>query len=99
MNDYRDCCAVVKLQDGKYLLAGGMSSDLGVGQLQSMEIFNPSNNSFTPELNMNYAKHGPAVPSLQMEKSSLWDVGNYNTSGIIGELYDPVANQCVATGI
>ena len=98
MNDYRDCCAVVKLQNGKYLLSGGMSSDLGVGQLQSMEIFNPLNNSFTPTANMNYVRTWSRGAQLTGGKVLLVGCWYDNTSGIVGDLYDPVADNCVATG-
>jgi hypothetical protein len=98
MNDYRDYCAVIKLQNGMYLLAGGMSSNLGVGQLQSMEIFNPLNNSFTPAANMNYVRTWSRGAQLTNGKVLLVGCWYDNTSGIIGDLYDPVADACVATG-
>jgi len=98
MNDYRDYCAVVKLQNGKYLLAGGMSSNLGVGQLQSMEIFDPLNNSFTPAANMNYVRTWSRGAQLTNGKVLLVGCWYDNTSGIIGDLYDPVVDACVATG-
>jgi hypothetical protein len=98
MNDFRDYCAVVKLQNGKYLLSGGMSSDLGVGQLKSMEIFNPLNNSFTTVANMNYVRTWSRGAQLTGGKVLLVGCWYDNTSGIVGDLYDPVADKCVATG-
>jgi hypothetical protein len=98
MNDYRDYGAVVKLQNGKYLLAGGMSSDLGVGQLPSMEIFNPVNNSFTLATNMTQVRTWFRGTQLTGGKVLLVGCWYDNTSGIVGDLYDPVANTCIATG-
>ena len=98
MNDYRDYGAVVKLQNGKYLLAGGMSSDLGVGQLSSMEIFNPVNNSFTPVANMSKVRTWFRGTQLTGGKALLIGCWYDNTSGIAGDLYDPVTDTCVVTG-
>jgi hypothetical protein len=98
MNDFRDYGTVVKLQNGKYLLAGGMSSDLGVGQLASMEIFNPVNNSFTPAANLTKIRTWFRGTQLTGGKVLLVGCWYDNTSGIAGDLYDPVADICIATG-
>jgi hypothetical protein len=98
MNDFRDYCAVVKMQNNRYLLAGGMSSDLGVGQLISMEIFNPANNSFTPAANMTKVRTWSRGAQLTGGKVLLVGCWYDNAGGIAGDLYDPVADSCVATG-
>lgn len=42
LSDYRDASGIIHLSDGRVMLIGGMSSDLGVGQLNTTEIINPS---------------------------------------------------------
>lgn len=41
LSDYRDASGIIHLADGRVMLIGGMSSDLGVGQLRTTEIINP----------------------------------------------------------
>ena len=98
MNDYRDYCSVVKLQNGKYLLAGGMSDNLGVGQLLSMELFNPADNSFTPAANMTKVRTWSRGAQLAGGKVLIVGCWYDNASAMQGDLYDPVADNCIATG-
>ena len=55
-SDNRDMGFVAKLNNGKFLIGGGCSSTLGVGQLATTEIYNPVDNSFNAAANMNVAR-------------------------------------------
>jgi len=98
MNDYRDYCAVIPLNDGRALLAGGSGSDLGVGQIASMEIFDQTNNSFTPVASMTHIRTW--ARGAQLSSGKVLIVGSWweSTSSVIGDLYDPASNTCAETG-
>ena len=98
MNDYRDFAGVVPLNDGRILIMGGCSSDLGVGQLASMEIFNPNNNTFNPVTNMTHIRTYNRGTQLSSGKVLIVGCWFDSTSARIGDLFDPTANTCVETG-
>jgi hypothetical protein len=98
MNDYRDMASVVKLSNGKFLIIGGCSSDLGVGQLNTMETFDPSNNTFVPTANMLYNRTWARGVQLASGKVLIagcwWD----NAVSMKADLFDPAANTTTAAG-
>lgn len=98
MNTPRDMAYVVKLQSGKYFIAGG-SHDLGVAPgYATTEVFDPVANTFTATASMNYARcwaTGALLSSGKVLIAGAW----YNTSGsTYGELYDPVTDAFTLTG-
>ncbi|MDP4114655.1 MAG: T9SS type A sorting domain-containing protein [Bacteroidota bacterium] len=99
MNDYRDFAGVVKLSNGRVMLIGGMSGDLGVGQLSSMEVFNPADNSFTSVCNLGFGArtmaNGTELTSGKVLIAGCWWDAN---TALYGDIYDPVSNTCIATG-
>jgi hypothetical protein len=98
MNDYRDYAGVIPLNDGRALIAGGMSSNLGVGQLATMEIFDPANNTFTAVASMTHIR--TYNRGTQLGSGKVLIVGSWYepTSASIGDLYDPSNNICIETG-
>jgi hypothetical protein len=63
-----------------------------------MEIFNPLNNTFTPAANMTNVRTWFRGAQLTGGKVLLVGCWYDNTSGIVGDLYDPVDDSCIATG-
>ena len=98
MQDYRDFTAIAVLQNGKIFLAGGMSSDLGVGQLASTEIFDPAKNTFTSGPAMNYIRTMAQAATLQDGKVLVVGCWYSSASAAVAEVYDPVLNTMTATG-
>ncbi len=94
--DFRDMSFVAKLNNGKYLIGGGCSSSLGVGQLATSEIFDPANNSFTPAATMNVARTNVCAATLKDGRVLV--VGNWYNTADNAEVYDPVANTFTLTG-
>ena len=95
-SDNRDMSFVAKLANGKYLIGGGCSSALGVGQLATTEIYNPADNSFTAAANMNVARTNVCAATLTDGRVLV--VGNWYESADKAEIYDPVANKFTLTG-
>lgn len=95
-NYNHDMGFIAKLNNGKYLIGGGCSSALGVGQLATTEIFDPSNNSFTPAANMNVARTNACAATLKDGRVLV--VGNWYASAANGEIYDPVTDKFTLTG-
>lgn len=95
MTDYRDNSAIVHLGNSKYLLAGGMSASLGVGQLATTEIFDATTNQFTAKASMNVARGNCRAALLTSGKALL--VGNWYADGTKAEVYDPVADTFTLT--
>jgi photosystem II stability/assembly factor-like uncharacterized protein len=89
--------AFVKLNDGKYLLAGG-SSDYGVPQYATSEVFDPSDNSFTEVGSMVRFRTSAGGAALQNGKvllASAW--WTHNDAHTYGEIYDPSTQTFSAT--
>ncbi len=95
MNDYRDGNGIAKLSDGKIFLMGGCSSDYGVGQLNSTEVFNPSNNSFTAGGPMTSVRTMCRATTLNNGKVLI--VGNWYSNANFGNICDSSATTCLAT--
>ena len=94
--DNRDMGFVAKLSNGKYLVGGGCSSALGVGQLATSEIYNPADNSFTPAANMKVERTNVCAATLKDGRVLV--VGNWYNTAANAEIYDPVANTYTLTG-
>ena len=94
--DFRDMSFVAKLNNGKYLIGGGCSSSLGVGQLATSEIYDPANNNFTPAATMNVARTN--VSAATLKDGRVLVVGNWYNTADNAEIYDPVANTFTHTG-
>jgi hypothetical protein len=89
--------AFVKLNDGKYLLAGG-SSDYGVPQYATSEVFDPSDNSFTEVGSMirfRTSAGGAALKNGKVLLASAW--WTHNDAHTYGEIYDPSTQTFSAT--
>jgi hypothetical protein len=95
MTDYRDNSAMVHLGNSKYLLAGGMSSSLGVGQLATTEIFDATTNQFVAGAPMKVARGNCRAALLTSGKALM--VGNWYADGTKAEVYDPVSNTFTLT--
>ena len=98
MNNTHDIGAVVKLSDGKILIAGG-AADYGVAPgYKTAEIFDPSDNSFTSINDMAYERtncYGVTLASGKVLIAGGW----YNTNSLTyGEFFDPTTNTFTATG-
>jgi ribosomal protein L24E len=87
---------MARLNDGKYLIGAGCSMDWGVGQLASVEIFNPSTNLFTAAASMNVARTNASAATLKDGRVLV--MGNWYASASTGEVYDPIANTFTSTG-
>ncbi len=95
-NYNHDMGFIAKLNNGKYLIGAGCSSSLGVGQLATTEIFDPSNNSFTPAASLNVARTNACAATLKDGRVLV--VGNWYASGANAEIYDPVTDKFTLTG-
>lgn len=96
MSDYRDNSAIASLGNDKFLLLGGMSSSLGVGQLATTELYDGATNLFTAMTPMNVARGNCRAARLAGGKVLV--LGNWYASATYGELYDPKANTFTLTG-
>ncbi|MEW6363976.1 MAG: hypothetical protein AB1714_04990 [Acidobacteriota bacterium] len=93
-----DGSAFAKLQDGRYLLAGG-SANLGVPAYATSEIYNPTTKTFTLTGNMVRFRAGAASATLTNGKvliAGAWWI--HNDAHTYGELYDPITGAFKATG-
>lgn len=91
-----DAGFIAKLNNGKYLIGGGCSSGLGVGQQSATEIFDPTDNSFTAAANMKVARTSACAATLKDGRVIV--VGNWYASASNAEIYDPATNTFTLTG-
>jgi len=96
VSDNRDMAFVAQLSNGKYLIGGGCSSESGVGQLTTTEIYDPANNSFKSAASMNVARTN--VSAATLKDGRVLVVGNWYNSADYAEIYDPTANTFTLTG-
>lgn len=87
---------MARLNNGKYLIGAGCSSDWGVGQLATSELFDPTTNLFTSAASMNVARTNASAATLKDGRVLV--MGNWYASASTGEVYDPVANTYTSTG-
>lgn len=81
------------LQNGKVLVAGGFA---GGSSFSTVELFDPTNKSFTTTGNMNVARAGHTATLLSNGKVLI--AGGYNGSYVASaELYDPATNSFTPT--
>ena len=83
------------LQNGKVLLAGGVSEDFGV--FSHAELYDPSTDAITPTADMNIARVGDTA-TLLTDGTVLVAGGQYYFSLIDVELYDPATGTFSYTG-
>jgi hypothetical protein len=76
------------LQNGKVLLAGGVSEDFGV--FSNAELYDPSTDTITPTGNMNIARAGHTA-TLLTDGTVLAAGGQFYDTLIDVELYDPAS--------
>ncbi len=84
-----DFTTVVKMNDGRYMLAGG-ASNMGVPNFAHTEIFDPVSLEFTETGNMvlfRASGGGTALPDGRVVIASAW--WTHNNAHTYGELYDP----------
>ena len=95
-NIYFDISAQVTLKDGRTLVAGGMRSGGGVGQIKSAAIYDPASNTFTSVSDMNVAR-GMERGALLKDGKVLIAGNWYNDGGQI-EIFDPETSVFTLVG-
>lgn len=96
-NYSHDGGAVAKLNDGKFLFAGGAGSALGVGQSPFAELYDPATGQFTPTGNtMTTARFFCTATTLTNGKVLM--VGNWYGDASTAELFDASLQTFSATG-
>ncbi|MFA5498459.1 MAG: FlgD immunoglobulin-like domain containing protein [Candidatus Cloacimonadia bacterium] len=89
MNSPHDQPGFAKLNDGRYLIAGG-STNSGIPRFSASEIFNPETFTFTTVGSMNLFRANPG--SVALKNGKVLVVGawyNHNEAHTYGELFDP----------
>ncbi|HPI21411.1 MAG TPA: hypothetical protein PKY56_13690, partial [Candidatus Kapabacteria bacterium] len=87
MNNTRDFSALVKLNDGRYLLAGSAYSS-GVPAYSHSEIYNPENNTFTTVGNMTRTRMTSSGIALSNDNVLIAGAWYQSNSAIYGDLFD-----------
>jgi hypothetical protein len=85
--------AFTKMNDGKFLIAGG-SANLGVPRYATSEIFDPLTSTFTATDDMHRFRSGTGAATLKDGKvliASAW--WTHNDAHTFGELFDPEYNS------
>lgn len=95
-NIYFDISAQVTLKDGRTLVAGGMRSGGGIGQIRSAAIYDPAANTFTSVSDMNVAR-GMERGALLKDGKVLIAGNWYNDGGQI-EIFDPETSVFTLVG-
>jgi hypothetical protein len=95
MNDARQSHHLVKLLDGRVLVVGGGAGPGLSNPLTTMEIFDPSTDSFTPVASMTKARMTCAVSLLADGRVLLAFSWNGSVVTPESEIYDPVTNTVV----
>lgn len=95
-NIYFDISAQVTFKDGRTLVAGGMRSGGGVGQIKSAAIYDPASNTFTSVSDMNVAR-GMERGALLKDGKVLIAGNWYNDGGQI-EIFDPETSVFTLVG-
>ena len=95
-NIYFDISAQVTLMDGRTLVAGGMRSGGGIGQIKSAAIYDPATNTFTSVSDMNVARGMERGALLKDGKVLI--AGNWYNAGNQIEIFDPEAGTFTLVG-
>ena len=77
-------------------MGGGAAWPRGGGQLATTEIYDPTNNSFTPAASLNTARTNACAATLKDGRVLV--VGNWFNPAGNAEIYDPSANTFTVTG-
>lgn len=96
MSDYRDNSAAARIDSNRIMLAGGMSSGYGVGQLSSTEIYDCRTRTFTPAAGMNVAR--TMFTGARLNNGNLLFVGNWYNTAATAEIYHTMNNTFTSTG-
>jgi len=89
----RENHVAIALNDGRVLLAGGAND--AVGPLNSAELFNPANGTFTATPTMPHAHAAGA--GVLLANGKVLVTGGATVNGDSADLYDPVANTWTPT--
>jgi hypothetical protein len=95
MNNARQSHHLVKLLDGRVLVVGGGAGPGLANPLTTMEIFDPTTNSFTPAASMTKARMTCAVTLLADGRVLLAFSWNGSVVTPESEIYDPATNTIV----
>ncbi len=93
MQYIHDSPALARMNDGRYLIAGG-SRNLGIPSYDQTEIFDPADLSFTSTDTMVRFRASAGAAALNDGRvviASAW--WNHNNAHTYGELYDPVTGS------
>lgn len=96
MRDNRDASAAARIDSNRVMIAGGMSSSWGVGQLSSAEIYDARNRSFTSTAPMNVAR--TMFSGTRLANGELLFAGNWYNTAAQAEIYNPANNTFTLTG-
>jgi hypothetical protein len=96
MKDIRDASASARIDSNRVMIAGGMSTSSGVGQLSSAEIYDARNRSFTSTAPMNVAR--TMFSGTRLTTGELLFVGNWYNTAAQAEIYNPANNTFTLTG-
>lgn len=88
------CSGHAELADGRVLVVGGYGDGTGSIGIANAEIFDSTNNSWTPVPNMKYKRWYPTATTLSDGRilvTAGWQTSNHSNAGI-PEIYDPSTN-------
>ena len=97
MNYFHDCGALVKMNDGRFLIAGG-AQDLGIAPgYNTAEIYDPTNNTFTVTGAMKYNRTNCYGTSLTSGKVLIAGGWFDNNSTKYTEIFDPSTGNFISS--
>lgn len=95
MNHAHDMGFSVLLRDGRLMIGGGCSSDLGVGHSSYVEVYSPESHSFVDYPQMKVSR--TLIHAAEMADGNVFVSGNwYNTD--VHEYYSAQSNEFITAG-